>query len=500
MLTASFQIHAKLLHIIHTNDLHSYFTGYADQRGGYARITSKIEELKQESKNKNIPTLVLDGGDFGDGTSFFLANEGVNSLKALEVMQTEVSVVGNHDFILGGKALANQIRKANVSTQIVSANLVGTPDMGLEGLVKPYADIEKQGMKIRVIGLTTAEPQYQYSMSPGFVNEPILVGNIQAAKAKSEGKDLVIALTHIGSSFDKLLVQSSTDIDLVVGGHDHNRMEEALMIKNRNKKIVPIVQAASHGLVVGSLMIDVKNNHQIEVVEYKLIDIAAPMDEDDYMNQFVHETERDRNQLFESRFDEPIGTSEIKLTGYEDGHPVLQKSCWGENMAKMSADSTGADIGVHLSFFEGVTIDPGVITFGNIVDNFPHVTAHGDPGWEISTFEMSGKNLKMLIRAIAALKSQAGMSFYGIKFKSIGIDNIPYVGGINYSFNFKVNGKLIDKNKKYTLAIPAEIAHAVKILLPKKVQKIFPALNMSGKFYWKEMENYVKKNSPIKCL
>jgi 5'-nucleotidase len=496
----SVQAHAKLLHIIHTNDLHSYFSGYADQRGGYARITAKIEELKQESKNKNIPTLVLDAGDFGDGTSYFLANEGVNSLRALEIMQTEIAVVGNHDFIMGGKALANQIRKANVPTKIISANLVGTPDMGLEGLVKPYADIEKQGIKIRVIGLTTAEPQYQYSMSPGFVNEPILVGNVEAAKAKSEGKDLVIALTHIGSLFDKLLVQSSTDIDLVVGGHDHNRMEEALMIKNRNKKIVPIVQAAAHGLVVGSLIIDVKENHQVEVIEYKLIDIAAPMNEDEHMNDFIHETERDRNHLFGNRFDEPIGSSEIKLTGYEEGRPVLEKSCWGENMAKMSSDSTGADIGVHLSFFEGVTIDPGVITFGNIVDNFPHVTVHGEPGWEISTFEMNGKDLKTLIRGIATLKSQIGISFYGVTFKSIGFDNIPYVGGINYTFNFRVDGKRIEKNKKYTLAIPAEIAHAVKILLPKKVQKIFPALNMTGKFYWQEMENYVKKNSPIKCL
>jgi 5'-nucleotidase/UDP-sugar diphosphatase len=498
--TFSVASHAKLLRIIHTNDLHSYFTGYADGRGGYARVKAKIDELKNEDKKKNIATLILDAGDFSDGTSFYLTNEGANSLQALDLLQTEIAVVGNHDFILGGKALANQIRRANVKTKIISANLMPTPEMGLADLVRPYADIEKDGIKIRVIGLTTAEPQYQYSMSPGFVNEPILVGNAQAGMARIEGKDLIIALTHIGSSFDKLLVKSSTDIDLVVGGHDHKRMDKALMVKNRNKKLIPVVQAASHGLVVGSLLIDVKENHQVDVVDYKLIDIASPMEEDAQMSKFVEDSSHDRNETFGGRFDEPIGFSEIKLMGYEDGHPVVKKSCWGQNMAKLSADATGADVGIHLSLFEGVTIDPGVITFGNIVDNFPHVSSVGDPGWKMGTIEVDGKALKIILRAITTMTSQVGISFYGLKFNSIGIDNIPLVGGLNYTFNFKVRGQRIQKTKKYKLVMPAEIGNAVRLTLPKKVQAVFPEFKTTEKFYWQEMEKYIKNNSPIRCL
>lgn len=498
--TFSLASHAKLLHIIHTNDLHSYFAGYADGRGGYARIKAKIDELKAQDAKNNISTLILDAGDFSDGTSYYLTNEGANSLQALDIFQTEIAVVGNHDFLLGGKALANQIRRANVKTKIISANLMPTPAMGLSGLIQPYADIEKDGIKIRVIGLTTAEPEFQYSMSPGFVNEPILVGNMQAGMARIEKKDLIIALTHIGSFFDKLLVQSSTDIDLVIGGHDHKRLDQALMIKNQNKKLVPVVQAASHGLVVGSLLIDVKENHQVEVVEYKLIDIATPMEENAQMSQFVEDTAHDRNEMFGGRFDEQIGVSEIKLTGYEDGHPVMQKSCWGQNMAKISADATGSDIGVHLSLFEGVTINPGIITFGNIVDNFPHVSIPGDPGWQMGTIEVDGKVLKIIIRAIAAMKGQVGISFYGIKFNSIGLDNLPYIGSFTYSFNFKVHGQRINKTQKYTIAMPAEIGNAVRLTLPKKIQAVFPEFKTTPKYYWNEMEDYIKKNSPIKCL
>ena len=98
------------------------------------------------------------------------------------------------------------------------------------------------------------------------------------------------------------------------------------------------------------------------------------------------------------------------------------------------------------------------------------------------------------------MKSQIGISFYGVTFNSIGLDNIPYIGGFNYTFNYKINGQKIENTKMYTFTMPDEIGHAVKILLPKKVQAIFPEFKTSKKYYWKEMEDYIKKNSPIKCI
>lgn len=501
LLLLSVSSHAKLLHIIHTNDLHSYFVGYQNGKGGYARLKAKLNELKADADAKGVETLIVDGGDFGEGTSFFMSNEGADCIKALEHFGTEVSVVGNHDYMLGGNALSKQIKKANVPTKIISANIVQTPDMELGDLVKPYADFEKNGIKIRVIGLSTSEPHFQYAISPGYINDPIAVGNIEAAKAKTEGKDLIIALTHIGTMYDKLLAQNSTDIDLIVGGHDHKRLDQAMMIKNKNKKEVPIVQAESHGLVVGSLWIDVKENHEIEVVSYKLHDIVAPMPEEPAMANFVMEVQDRRNDMFGGRFDEPIGFSEIKLTGYEDGHAVLEKSCWGEHMAKMSADAAGADVGLHMAFFEGMMILPGVIKFGDVVDNFPHIRRLGDMGWEIASFETDGKTLKLLLRSIAAMKKQMGISFYGLDYNFVRMpDNLPGVGGMSYAWNLKLHGKKIVKDQKYRVAFPAEIAHAVKVSLPKKAQAIFPNLKPSGKYYWPVMEEYIRKNSPIKCL
>jgi hypothetical protein len=63
-----------------------------------------------------------------------------------------------------------------------------------------------------------------------------------------------------------------------------------------------------------------------------------------------------------------------------------------------------------------------------------------------------------------------------------------------------LHGKKIEKDKKYRVAFPAEISHAVKVSLPKKAQSLFPGLQPSGKYYWNVMEEYIRKNSPIKCL
>src|SRR6478736_2385150 len=83
--------HARLLQIIHTNDLHSYFKGYKDGRGGYAKLKTKIEEMRADSVSKGIEVLQLDAGDFGEGTSFFLSKEGSASVEALGMLGAEIS-------------------------------------------------------------------------------------------------------------------------------------------------------------------------------------------------------------------------------------------------------------------------------------------------------------------------------------------------------------------------------------------------------------------------
>ena len=427
---------ARLLQIIHTNDLHSYFKGYKNGRGGYAKLKSKIEDLRLEAHNQGIEVLQLDAGDFGEGTSFFLSKEGTSSVKALEMLGVEVSVIGNHDHMLGGRTLGDQIRTANVKTKFLSANLVPTKEMNLKDVVFPFADIEKAGISIRVIGLSTAEAHFQYPLLPGFILPPVAVGNMQADEARIAGKKLIIALTHIGQNSDANLAHKSNNIDLIIGGHSHDRIEKVRYENNKLNKAIPIVQTGAHGLAVGSLLLDIKDDGSFTVINYKLHDIMPAMPEEAEMANFVEEAVRDRDQYFGGRWDEVIGETSIQLSGYKNGIESSSASCWGKHMARMGQQATNSDLSIHLAQFEGLAVDPGKITYGDMIENFPHFRNYGDPGWEISTITVSGKALKIILKAVINLE-QFGISFYGVDYTAFKIPSfIPYIGNKKFSFGF----------------------------------------------------------------
>lgn len=473
LLSLSTVSHGRLLQIIHTNDLHSYFTGYANGNGSYPRVMTKIKQLREEAQKKGIEVLQLDAGDWGEGTSFFLANSGVDSIKALEMLGTEVAVVGNHDHLLGLPSLLDQINRANVDTKFVVANIQSDVVMGPK--VTPYVDIEKAGIPIRIIGLTTPETYFQYTVAPGRVRSPVPIADTEAKKAKAAGKELVIALTHLGLYQDELVADGTSDIDVIVGGHTHSKLTDINWETNRDGRKIPIVQAWAHGLAVGSLLLDVKENGGgVEVVEYKLHEVTAPIASDPEMTDFVMRAAQHRNVNLNLDADTVIGETKTPMTGYLNGKPVYRSSCWGWHMATATRKAVGAAVGIHVASFEGKYKAAGPITYADLADNWPHIRKFGDQGWEIATVYMSGWKLRTFMYFIS--RRIAGITFSGLGYKDINPD----------------------EKATYRVAIPAEAALAIKTSFPGYVQYL-QGLKYTGKYYWPVMVDYIKKNTPISC-
>lgn len=463
---------ARMLQIIHTNDLHSYFTGNHKEAGGYARVLTKIKQLRAEAKNRGIEVLQVDAGDWGDGTSFYLADNGSDSIRALELLGIEVTTIGNHDHQLGGKSLGEQIRSANVKTKFTVANLIHTPEMNLGDVLLPYVDLDRGNIPIRIIGLTTPEQTFQYSIFPGRISDPVPLGEVEGRKAKLAGRELVIVLTHLGISQDEKLIQNSTAIDLVIGGHTHTKLSEAKWVKNKNGKAIPIVQAWAHGLAVGSLLLNIKEGGGVEIIDYKLHKIEAPLAPDPVMTDFVARAQDKRNLNFQFNWNEIIGETKTPMTGYVDGSPVYRSSCWGYHMATAARKAAGASVGIHISNFEGIYRPPGPITYADLADNFPHIRKFGDQGWEIVTVFLSGYKVKALMYWI----SRQG---YGVTFSGLGYK------------------KISDKGT-YRIAFPAELALGIKTSFPAYRQYL-QGLKYTGKYYWPVMVDYLKEHSPISC-
>src|SRR5262245_44283655 len=114
---------AALLEIIHTNDLHSHFEHSVDPtEGSYAALKAQIDRLKSEAQAQGIETLVLDAGDFSEGTEFFLAEHGEDSYRMMDALGYDAVALGNHDYLMGQDELDRLLGKVAPNYKLLCAN------------------------------------------------------------------------------------------------------------------------------------------------------------------------------------------------------------------------------------------------------------------------------------------------------------------------------------------------------------------------------------------
>ena len=495
---------SKRVQIIHTNDLHSYLMGYSPESAGYYRVKTLIDSLKENALNQGISSIVLDGGDFGEGSFHFLHDDGIPSFKALGMLGVDAAVIGNHDYMFGGKKLSKQITAAGVETVFLGANIAATNDMKLEGLLHPTVRFDVDGTQIEVVGLTTPDVHFSYMFKPGFIFPPNLVSSTFTRKARSSGADLIVALTHLGVAKDKSLIMSDPEIDLVIGGHSHTRLENAVNVKNSDGRTIPIVQTGAHGLAVGSLILDIRGPKDYDIVSYKLYDTDSSIKIDEQMYIFASETsQKAKMDLSENRWNEVVGFSEVNLTGYKDGKHSNGDGCWVKHLGEIVKDGANADIGLYLSSFTGRHIEKGDITVGNIIENFPHITSYGEKGWEVATLEIKGFQALTLMLAMVNLDIPGRHipSIGGIKYETFKVpEEIPYIGGFTFFTSMDINNGGFEWKKKYKLALPLELKRMLDKILPVFVRSYLNIeFETNDNYLWSMAEDYFKMQSPLSC-
>ena len=134
------------LTILHTNDTHSQVEPKANNTGGYARRMGLIKQERQQDRH----LLLLDAGDFSQGTPYFNFYHGRVEIQAMNRMGYDAATLGNHEFDNGLDTLAVVLREANFPIVCANYDFSGTP---LADIVKPYVILHKGGLKIGVFGL-----------------------------------------------------------------------------------------------------------------------------------------------------------------------------------------------------------------------------------------------------------------------------------------------------------------------------------------------------------
>ena len=256
-------VNTKHLTVLHTNDVHSYIDPFPANHpknpnmGGVARRAALIESIRKENPN----VLLLDAGDIFQGTPYFNYYGGELEFKLMSMMQYDLATIGNHDFDNGIEGLYAQLPHA--SFEFVSANY-DFKNTIMNGHVKPYKIINKDGIKVGVFGLGVGldglvdKKNYKEIV----YLDPVGVAQDMARILKQEKKcDLVICLSHLGYKYkdepdkicDTKLATLTQDIDLIIGGHTHTFLDKPTVLKNAVGQDVLVNQVGCYGINLGRI-------------------------------------------------------------------------------------------------------------------------------------------------------------------------------------------------------------------------------------------------------
>lgn len=247
--------------IVHTNDTHSCVEPLSPNlsdttqanKGGYLRRTALLNELR--AKDPNL--LLVDAGDFSQGSAYYNLYHGDVEVGLMNIMGYDAATIGNHEFDFGVENMARLFRMAKFPIVCCNYDFTGT---ACEGLVKPYVVIKRNGLKIGILGVSPQlEGLVSAHTSQGVrFSDPIAAAQPVADYLKNEAKcDLVVCLSHLGWNVagvsDEEFIPATRNIDVVIGGHSHTYFVNPELLTNLNGIVVPDNQMGKNARYVGTL-------------------------------------------------------------------------------------------------------------------------------------------------------------------------------------------------------------------------------------------------------
>ena len=256
----------KQLVILHTNDTHSTIFPVKQNiddkeiagRGGYLRRVNMLKEQRQQHPD----LLLFDSGDFSQGSGYYTLFKGEVEIGLMKQMGYDAVTIGNHEFDFGLDNLARIFRMANFPIVCSNYDCKGTV---LEGLVKPYITLKRNGVKIGVFALS---PALKGLVFDGNCQGITYLDPAETAQKyidilrKQEKCDIVICISHLGwkeSEYtDEMLLKGIEGCDLVLGGHTHTYMKQLEYAPDKTGKLIPVDQNGKHGAFIGKLLLNLE--------------------------------------------------------------------------------------------------------------------------------------------------------------------------------------------------------------------------------------------------
>lgn len=459
------------LYILETTDVHArifpynYYTDEPDEIG-FAQVYSRIQEYRKKFKN----VILLDGGDAIQGTPmayYFhkIENDKPNPIiLAMNEMKYDAFAVGNHEIEQGVEVYTKAMNESEFPWLSANSTLSDSSTF-----FQPYTILEKDGIKIGVIGLTTPgiPTMLDTVCYPGITWTDMVKTAQKYAKIVRPKVDILVGLFHAGfdagedaykskqlglpvANASGLVADSIPEFDLIFGGHSHR-------VKPKEKINPPVdecmkIIAGKWGIYLGvsKFVLEKKRN------KWKIIDKSGwvesvagqePSSEILVLTSDYHDAilEYIRTNIAEIR-DTILGMN----SRFEDS-PIV------ELINKAQMDYTGADISFAASFRTDYCFEPGKLQIKDAYSMYPYENF-------LYVAEMTGQQIRDYLEASTKyylfdgeiVKTNPEIAGYhcsmaeGIDYE---IDLSEKIGKRIKNIKLSTSGLPLQNNKKYKVAL-----------------------------------------------
>lgn len=459
--------------ILGTSDVHgrvvpwSYASDTEDKSGSYAQLSTLINQRRKENKN----VILVEVGDAIQDNSidlFALTLEEAKNHpipKVLNYMKYDVFVPGNHEFNFGMPVL-NEILN-DIKAKKLAANLYHKDG---KRYLQPTTIIQKDGVKIGIIGLTTPMSA-KFEEDTGNLKDYKYVSIIEETKKqvknlKAKKVDAIVAVAHMGIENEnnipetglRDLANAVPEIDAIVAGHMHQD------VKSETINGVLITEPHRYGTVLSE--IDLKFDVNDKTKKVKLLGKTATTTPVKNLeaDKKVEEIYKPYHERLREIANEKIGETENDMVPQGKIHGVSISFAKDTGMSSFITDVekyySKADVVSFAYDYENVKLDKGDIKRKDIAYNYRYA------GGDVSVYEMTGKQLKDYMEWAADYfdtiqKGDTNYRYNDVRGKSKYV-TFDIFGGVSYKIDLR--------NQKGNKIVELKLADGRKITPDMKLK------------------------------
>lgn len=502
------------LRVVETSDMHGSFFPYdflnhRPKAGSTARVSSYVNALRQQYGDR---LLLFDNGDILQGQplsyfSNFIDTTDVNiAAQVVNYLRYDAQTIGNHDIEPGHKVYDKWM--SEVKCPVLGANIIDTKTG--QPYAKPYTIIERNGVRIAVLGmLTPAIPNW---LSPDIWSGLRFDDMVATARRwmpvlrNKEKADVVIGLFHSGKEggittdtymedASEVVAREVPGFDLVLFGHDHTRHNDT--VTNTAGHQVVCLDPANNAMSVADARICLSKANgkwTVDSIRGSINSVAnLPIDQayEDHFKAYINKVNRFN--------DEPIGTFK---------HTIRTADCYFGNSAfndlilNLELSITGADIAFTAPLLFNDSIKAGPVAMSDMFKLYKYenmlyvmrltgeeIRKHLEMSYDLWFNTMTGPDDHLLLLDRRTGGDAQRMGFKNLSFNFDSATGIDYTVDVTKPNGQKVtilrmsNGQPFEPKRWYRVAINSYRANGGGELLTRGAG--IPKDSLASRIVWK---------------